>query len=204
MRDEPVDTLVEKKLYTSECMNFVRSEIYNALYHEGPKSVAELVRIIDARIKNGMVGLPHIHGAVRQIELVEIAEHAIYKSSFGSGAEWKPDTTSFDVTEQDWLTGQLTARCNNYLTLLLMWALRQHRDALIDIISKTNGLTASATLFTDKDDELRAQINKSQVRTSERGEEYYFDHGSHSWTWGAFSKAYSLWLYMPGRLIKDT
>lgn len=199
---EPTKTLVDLKLYTVCARNIIRSEIYNELYHGGPKPIEQVFFQINQRIANNMVNRPIVHGDYAKIELVQALERAEYRSSFGSSAEWKPDHIDWNVSSDTWLFDKITERCNDALNLVLHWACSTMQQELLDLadrynVAHTRG-TAQAVLHLEPDS-FGTRIAASDSRQNADGTAYVW-HNALNWCF--FSKEYSLWIVNPMRRPK--
>lgn len=130
---EPLKTLIEKQIHTAACDNYVRSHLYNVLWHNGSRPFDGLQGYMEENIQRGLVNFPSLT-FMEAVNLVEIAQHAIYRGSFRSGAEWAPDTISINVSDELWLHNSIRQIAGTHLRALMLHAVSQLCMNLSEVI----------------------------------------------------------------------
>ena len=190
MLEEPLKTLVEKKLYTGDSKNHIRSEIYNIVYHAAePPSIARISDVLHARVQQGLVTRPHITGLLHKVLLVEEAELARYR---GAKAGTVPMHIQLLTTSENWLQEQIEAMCDQTLDLLLKWAVSQHINAMYQIATEQRlGAPVHVTDDQGQTKHLNALLRRSGTSSDAAGVNYNIDNVR----WCHFNSNYHLWFY---------
>lgn len=170
--------------------HIMRSEIYNILYHQGPKSVADISDILHSRMANNMVTRPHITGIHHKILLIQ---EAMYAKHMQGGQPLAASPYTLYVSGAEWFEQAIEQDVASTLDMLLEWAISQHCDAMWAIATRHK--LGGPVLVVDKDDDLRSLINISGGEATSDGNVYTLDQGNTGYNWCFYSKEYQLWFY---------